>query len=272
MMIKCNVHTHTTFCDGADTAEDMVLSAIAQGCDTLGFSGHSPILRPSDGWTMTEEGKADYIKEVLRLREKYKDKIDILLGIEQDHEMPRDGYPYDFVIGSVHSVVKNGEAIDIDESFEKYSRLLREYYGGDWLALVRDYYAVEATVVDKTDCDIIGHFDLVTKYNEKHPIIDTDSLEYKNAALDSLDALIEKNRIFEINTGAISRGWRTTPYPAPFLLKRLAEKGADVMITSDCHSKNAILNSFDDAVEYARACGIRRVCVYKNKSIEKIKI
>ena len=82
----------------------------------------------------------------------------------------------------------------------------------------------------------------------------------------------KKNRIFEINTGAISRGWRTTPYPAPFLLKRLAEKGADVMITSDCHSKNAILNFFDGAVEYARACGIRRVCVYKNKAIEKIKI
>ena len=271
MKIKSNVHTHTTFCDGADSAEDIVISAIELGCDTLGFSGHSPITR-SDGWAMTDEGRLAYIKEIQRLREKYGDRISILLGIERDAQTPNDGYPYDFVIGSVHSVDKNGRSIDVDESFSKFSELLFEYYGGDWLELCRDYYALESTVVDKTDCDIIAHFDLITKYNEKHTFIDIENAEYQRIALDALDCLIEKKRIFEINTGAISRGWKSVPYPAPFLLKRLAERGADVMITSDCHSKSAILGGFDDAVEYARECGIKCVCVYKNGNIEKIKI
>ena len=40
-LIKSNVHTHTVFCDGADTPERMVLAAISAGMDTLGFSHHS---------------------------------------------------------------------------------------------------------------------------------------------------------------------------------------------------------------------------------------
>ena len=64
------------------------------------------------------------------------------------------------------------------------------------------------------------------------------------------DVLIEKDRIFEINTGAISRGWRVTPYPQDFLLRRIAEKGARVIITSDSHSRDTILFGYEAAVEY----------------------
>ena len=140
------------------------------------------------------------------------------------------------------------------------------------MGVVREYYTLVSTVVEKTDCDIIGHFDLVTKFNEKCRLFDTSSKEYRAVALDALDTLIEKHRIFEINTGAISRGWRRLPYPEDFLLRRLAEKGADVMINSDSHHKNTILFCFDDAVEYAKSCGIAKLCVYQNGKFEKISI
>ena len=39
-MIKTNFHTHTTFCDGKNTAEEVVLSAIEKGFSAIGFSGH----------------------------------------------------------------------------------------------------------------------------------------------------------------------------------------------------------------------------------------
>ena len=35
-----NYHTHTTFCDGQNTAEEVVLSAIDKGFSSIGFSGH----------------------------------------------------------------------------------------------------------------------------------------------------------------------------------------------------------------------------------------
>ena len=39
-MIKANFHTHTTWCDGSDTPEDVVLSAIGKGFSAIGFSSH----------------------------------------------------------------------------------------------------------------------------------------------------------------------------------------------------------------------------------------
>ena len=52
-MIKENFHTHTQFCDGKSTAEEMLLSAIDKGFSALGFSGHSQI--ESSFWSMTKE-------------------------------------------------------------------------------------------------------------------------------------------------------------------------------------------------------------------------
>lgn len=271
MNLTCNVHTHTSFCDGSNTAEEMVKGAISCGCTVLGFSGHSYLEYKND-WCMTEASQAEYIKEVLRLKEKYADKIEIMLGIEQDYAAGRPRNAFEYVIGSVHSVVKNGVRYEVDASAEEFKTCLNEAYSGDAMALARDYYALVADVADRTNCDIIGHFDLITKFNEKNPFFDTSKSDYRKIALEALDALIEKDKIFEINTGAVSRGWRSKPYPDEFLLRRLAERRANVIITSDAHSCDTVLYFFDEAVEYARACGVGELCVYKNKKIEKIKI
>ena len=75
-----NYHTHTTYCDGKSTAEEMVQKAIEHGLSELGFSGHSYTkfdLEPC----MTRAGTELYKKEINALKEKYKDKIKILLCI-----------------------------------------------------------------------------------------------------------------------------------------------------------------------------------------------
>ena len=81
-MITTNFHTHSTFCDGADTPEEMVLTAIEKGLTALGFSGHSYLYRDRS-FAMNSETERLYIKTVLELKEKYKDKIQIFCGIEQ---------------------------------------------------------------------------------------------------------------------------------------------------------------------------------------------
>ena len=273
MTLRCNFHTHTDLCDGKHTAEQMILGAIELGCTALGFTGHSYLVTTDgDDWTMSKSGELEYISEVERLKSKYADKIEILLGIEQDYFSERPSYAYDYVIGSVHAVIKDGVRIDVDLAPEALMAHVERYYGGDVMALVKDYYSLVADVVNKTDCDIIGHVDLITKFNQKYPFIDTCSKEYRAYALEAMDALIETHKIFEINTGAISRGWRKDPYPEDFLLKYLAEKNADIMLNSDAHSKDAILCGFDDAVAYARACGVKELCVFENKKIKKISV
>ena len=273
MIPRCNLHTHTSFCDGADTAEEMVLAAIAAGCNTLGFSGHSTVV-PYDSyeWFMTSQKQQAYIEEVKRLQEKYSDRINILLGIELDTLSAPLTYKFDYIIGSAHAVVKNGIRLDVDYTPDLVEQWIKTLYGGNAFAYVKDYYEAVAKVVDVTDCDIIGHFDLISKFSEKQPLIDTGAKQYRSVALEALDALIEKNRIFEINTGAISRGWKTSPYPEDFLLRRLAEKKASVMINSDSHSKDTVTFYFAEAVEYARSCGITELCVYEGKQVKKILI
>ena len=80
MIPRFNLHTHTNLCDGKNSVEEMVLSAIELDCDGIGFSGHSTIQSSLD-WTMSGSREQQYIEEVRAMKEKYGDRIEILLGI-----------------------------------------------------------------------------------------------------------------------------------------------------------------------------------------------
>ena len=67
---------------------------------------------------------------------------------------------------------------------------------------------------------------------------------------------------FEINTGAISRGWRSAPYPAPFLLKRLKELSGRIVLSSDSHSAFTLLHGFRVAAELAKASGFAEADIF----------
>jgi histidinol-phosphatase (PHP family) len=67
--------------------------------------------------------------------------------------------------------------------------------------------------------------------------------------------MAKKKEIFEVNTGAISRGHRTTPYPAPFILDEMKRLDCKLIISSDCHSKEALDCAFAETTEYVKAHG-----------------
>ena len=78
-----NLHTHSTFCDGKYSLEEMVKGAIEKGFHSLGFSGHGYTSWWSE-YCMTEEGTKQYKEEIKRLKEVYKDQIDLYCGLEMD--------------------------------------------------------------------------------------------------------------------------------------------------------------------------------------------
>lgn len=67
-----NLHTHTVYCDGADTPEEMIVCDVEKGFDSIGFSGHSYMDYSDyiDGGDKTPE----YKREILRLRKNTKTK------------------------------------------------------------------------------------------------------------------------------------------------------------------------------------------------------
>ena len=263
-MRTTNYHTHTTYCDGKNTPEEMVQAAIAADMAEIGFSVHAPLPFRTD-WAIRVERLNDYKNELFALREKYKAQIKIYVGIEQDYFSDNSTDGFDYVIGSVHFIYKNGEYLALDINADEVKANIKKHYGGDALAYCEDYYDLVADVYNKTKCQIIGHFDLITKFNEKMPLIDTNAPRYKKAVKKALDALLSCPAIFEINTGAISRGYRTCPYPQEEIMDEIADSGKPFVINSDSHSVESIDFGIKGLMRELSVCGYRYV-----RSLEEI--
>ncbi len=258
MIVKKDYHMHTTFCDGNNTLREMVEAGISKGFQTIGFSGHSYTFF-DESWCMTQEGTKAYIKEIEQLKVEYCSKIEILCGIEQDYysEMSTDGY--DYVIGSVHYLKKGGVYLPIDESKEILLEIVRDFYAGDIYRLVEDYYLTLADVGRKTQCNIIGHFDLITKFNENNELFNEDNDRYKKAYLLALNQLNCGEHLFEINTGCVSRGYKSTPYPSIAILREIKKRKGIFILTSDSHDTSGIGYDFDKWFEKYRMLGFNIV-------------
>lgn len=256
-----NLHTHTKYCDGADTPEEMIEQALKLGFDTLGFSGHSYMFY-SPGHSMSIQGTQCYKQEIKLLKDKYAGSIRVLCGLELDMYSEVDLSGYDYIIGSLHYLRMGGEYVGFDRGADEVERVIREYFGGDGMRYACEYYAQLAQLSCHMDFDIAGHIDIITKHAENRAFFDWDSREYMDAASQTIELLCQKGCLFEINTGAIARGYRTTPYPSMPLLRRIRQLGGRVIISSDCHDRNKLDMAFDDALDMMRAAGFNEVFAY----------
>ena len=238
-----DLHTHTTFCDGKDTPEAMVIAALDKGMDCLGFSGHSHTFF-DESYCMSPLGTVAYRGEIARLRREYGTRLRILCGVEQDRYSAQPTAGYDYVIGSVHYLRLGEEYLPVDESPEISRDIVERYFGGDWYAMAEAYYRTVSGVVENTGCHIISHFDLIAKFNEKYPAFDEIHPRYIAAWQTALDTLLLSNRPFEINTGAMARGWRTQPYPRREMIEYILSRGGRLILSSDSHSTDTLCYGF----------------------------
>ena len=263
-----NIHTHTCYSDGAHSVEENIKSAIDLRLVSLGFSDHS--YTSFDTSYCISDSKIDAYKgEVRRLQKKYAEQIEIYLGIELDGfaSLP-DRADYDYVIGDCHYVATPDGYMPIDLSKEDFCALVRNYFDGDAVKLAASYYASYAECISKMRPDLLGHIDLCTKYS----LIDESDARYIKAAKEALAASLEVCPFIELNTGAMSRGYRKEPYPALFLLDEIKAMGGKIVLSSDSHSADRLTYWFDEAVELLRSRGIKSIAVYKGGHFEEIGI
>lgn len=256
-----NVHSHTTFSDGKNTAEEMVQAALGLGFNTLGFSEHGPA--DYDDAAMPADRMGEYRAEVLRLRKKYAGRIHILLGLEHDWLSPAAPDGLDYAIESVHYVQKDGQLWSVDWTREKQETAIRELYGGDPYALCRDYFRTVCASIEGTSADILGHIELVMKFNEARDLFDDADPRYLGPALTCAELAAKSGLLIEINTGAMAKGYRTDPYPGAAMLRRISECGGRILLSSDCHDARLLDHSFGLAEALAKACGFRTAWEYR---------
>lgn len=254
---KQNLHIHTTFADGKDKPEEIVVEAIHRGFHSIGFSEHSYMPFSDYPYQMTVEKTESYKAEIHFLKSKYKDIIDIFCGLELEmySNVPADGF--DYLIGSVHYLDFDGNVLGFDRGLAETLDYVKTNFGGDGLKFAKKYFETVARLPEKGNFDIIGHFDLITKNNEKGKFIDVSSKEYLDSGFEAIHALKGRIPFFEVNTGAISRGYRTSPYPQMEFLKEFNRLGFGAVITSDCHDKNFIDCYFEEAKSLLEEAGFK---------------
>ena len=260
---QCSVHTHSDLCDGRDPLEAMAAAAFDAGVRYFGASGHSHTPIPHDAGNVLPEDLTDYRTRLERLREEYRGRMEVLLGIEQDSCSPQPVPDWaDYWIGSVHNLrdPATGTYHCVDWDREKLASCRDEIFRGDALAMAEGYYA-DVVAMAARHPTILGHIDLVTKFNEPAAFFDEAAPRYRAAALAALEAADPVRTLLEVNTGAVSRGYRTVPYPAQFLLRAWRERGGDIILTADSHRTDTVVWGYRQAADWARAAGYTRCVV-----------
>ena len=253
-----NLHSHTIYCDGSLTLEQMVNAAIKKRCDSFGFSGHS--YAPFDEkHCMSPENTRTYKREIEQLKEKYKGEIELYRGIEQEYHSEQPPGDVDYIIGAVHYIKKGDALVCIDGGAKWQKQECETNYGCDYYAMSEGYYETVADVARKTNADIIAHFDLVVKYNFGGKLFDETHPRYVSAAIDAMNEILKNCKLFEVNTGAMYRFDKPEPYPSIFLLKKLRERGGEVILSSDSHDAESICHKFDEMKQLLKACGYKYI-------------
>ena len=237
---------HTKFCHHASgEMEEFILAAVNRNLRKIIFLEHLEVgidyfestwLSENDFYSYHEKGK--------HLQEKYKNIIEIGLGIEVGynpksleeiqrrlalHSWDRIGLSYHFLeTDSGHLNMVSSKQINIDRLDD---------YGVDKVA--QRYYSDLKDAVDKLPGQVLCHIDAVLRH---HPNV-TLTPEHYGLIDELLDAVARKKIAIEVNTS----GYRTKnePYPSVALLKKAIERNIPLVAGSDAHRPEDVGRYFD---------------------------
>lgn len=264
------VHSHTDFCDGKDRPEVMVRRAMELGFVSLGISSHGPTWWADQELSLHPERVGEYQAQLRRLDEACGDRLEVLVGVEHDALTAPVGEGFDYVIESVHALEVDGQVCFVDFDADRVQQAIHRCFGDDPYAYARAYFRACAEAYLHNPAQIAGHLDLVSKFQEQVPMFDEQDPRYLDAALEAADCALECGLVLEVNTGAIARGYRTSPYPALPILRHLRQRNAPVVVTSDCHDARFLDCWYDQTAELLKAVGFRSTLRLRKSGWEEI--
>jgi histidinol-phosphatase (PHP family) len=254
-------HTHHVRCGHAiGSLEEYVQQGIELGLDQLGLSDHMPLLHVDpatyySGMAMPMEELPRYFEECVYVRDKYKDQIDIRIGLEGDYiegyedqiERIVTAYPWDYVIGSVHFL---GEW-DISDS--------RQLHGWDDRK-VEDVYLQYYSMVQKAAqtgfYHYLGHIDVIKRFGK---VPEEDMWEVEKQTIDVIKA---NDLAIELNASGL-RTPCAEMFPSRRILEYCYQQGVPLTVGSDAHQPARLTQNLDIAVQLLKEIGFEQLATFK---------
>lgn len=266
--MKFDFHTHHERCGHAfGCIEQYIQSAIDHDLDMIGISDHTPyFMSESDQLfpriSMAKSELVRYVQEVLQLKEKYKDKIEVLLGIESDffpdyfslYKNELNKYPFDYVIGSVHRM--NQRSVFDKTYWEQLSP-------DEQLAEKERYYQFIQQSARTKYFDILGHIDVPKANFPSFSEIETPIID------ETLQVIVDCDCAIEINTSGVTKccgGY----YPSFEILERACHYGVTVTFGSDSHDPNRVGEDFDSVKQLLREIGFKQWAIFRGRKRELV--
>jgi histidinol-phosphatase (PHP family) len=267
-MIKADVHMHTNFSHDSDsTPEQMAEGAIKKGLEVICFTDHYD--KDDMDWGPEDIFDPDaYFEKMVQIREKYKDQIQIRIGVELGLQPHLGGfyeefvkkYPFDFVIGSIHSA--EGKDIARKRIFE--GRTDEETYRIIFREMVEDVKVFN-------DFDVFGHVDYVARYGRNRE----KEYSYQRFA-DEIDEvlkiLVENGCGIELNMAGLKYG---LPFAHPHtdILKRYRELGGELItVGADGHRPDHIAYDYHKVRDILESCGFKYYAEFKERKPSFFKV
>lgn len=266
--VKIDYHTHHERCGHAEgRLEDYVKRAVEIGLEQIGLSDHMPLLHvdPANylpGMAMAMEELPRYVEECLALKEKYRDVIDIRVGLEGDYiegyeeEIERivTGYPWDYVIGSVHFL---GEW-DISDS-----RQLQGWEGKRVLDVYERYYDAVQKAARTGFYDFIGHLDVIKRFGHA-PEAPEEQEAVRELERRTLEVIREQDVAIELNASG-KRMPCAEMFPKRRMLEYAFELGIPVTVGSDAHQPERLSQYVEEAVGLLKEIGHAELATFQNR-------
>ncbi|KNZ42695.1 histidinol-phosphatase [Acetobacterium bakii] len=266
-MIRSNYHIHSNYCDGKNSLEDMVLAGINAGFISMGLSSHMSLPFKND-WTMKEDDLEKYLFELSYLKKKYASFIELYYGLEIDYFLDRKDISIfskknmlklDYTIMSIHSIGStfSDKVSYIDESQDDFLRAIRKFYDNSPKKFIQNYYDGIANMVITFKPDILGHLDLIKKYNQSNAIFDDQEKWYRKSVIECLEVVKESGIMVEINTGANLRVPGVGRYPSDWIIPELFKRKIPITVSGDSHSIEGISYDFEETEAFLMDCGYK---------------
>lgn len=260
MIGMVDYHMHSILSDGKDSYEEMVRVAISKGLDEIGFSDHVCI-KPVD-WAISLIDIPVMTEQIMDLKIKYKNQIEIRYGIEMDYfpgsekELKEliESLPVDYVIGSVHFI--GDWNFDTDQSL--YGKWPNDQVYGEYFELIQQAAASGLF-------DIIGHLDIIKKFR-----IYPESNQSKLFE-DTIRIIKKHDLVVELNTGGIDRPCADYT-PGPKLLEMCYRQNVPVTLSSDAHKAEQIARHFESAIDLLIQIGYQEIVGFKNRTRRMIRL